>query len=70
MAQQTIHFRIRPDGRVEERVDGIQGDGCEQLTDRIEARIGSLQQRRRTSEAYQVQPLEAVPQQMVQQRPG
>ncbi|MFO7628621.1 MAG: DUF2997 domain-containing protein [Prochlorococcaceae cyanobacterium] len=70
MAQQTIHFRIRPDGRVEERVDGIQGDGCEQLTDRIEARIGSLQQRRRTSEAYQAQPLEAVPQQMVQQRPG
>ena len=70
MAQLTIHFRIRPDGRVEERVEGIQGAVCEQLTNRIEARIGSLQQRRPTSEAYQAQPLEVAPQQMVQQRPG
>jgi hypothetical protein len=52
MAEQTIRFRIRPDGRVEEQVEGIQGEGCEQLTERIEARLGVVQQRRATSEAY------------------
>jgi hypothetical protein len=53
MAQQTIRFRIRPDGRVEEQVEGVLGSGCEQLTERIEARLGSVQQRRSTVEAFQ-----------------
>jgi hypothetical protein len=52
MAQRTIRFRIRPDGRVEELVEGVQGIGCERLTERIEARLGSVQQRRNTSEAF------------------
>ncbi|WP_094554787.1 DUF2997 domain-containing protein [Synechococcus sp. 1G10] len=59
MAQTTIRFRIRPDGRVEELVEGIQGAACQQLTERIEHQLGSLQQRRSTSEAYQAAP-EAV----------
>jgi acylphosphatase len=54
MAQQTIRFRIRPDGRVEELVEGVQGQACELLTERIEARLGAVQQRRPTAEAYQV----------------
>ena len=53
MAQHTIRFRIRPDGRVEELVQGLAGDGCHQLTERIEARLGSVQQRQPTSEAFQ-----------------
>ncbi len=53
MAQQTIRFRIRPDGRVEELVEGVVGAGCEQLTERLEARLGAVQQRRPTAEAYQ-----------------
>lgn len=53
MAQRTIRFRIRPDGRVEETVDGVTGQGCHQLTERIEARLGTVQQRRETSAAYQ-----------------
>ncbi|MGB7564440.1 MAG: DUF2997 domain-containing protein [Prochlorococcaceae cyanobacterium] len=62
MAQSTIRFRIRPDGRVEELVQGVRGDGCEQLTERIEARLGTVQQRRSTSDAYlaQTMPVEAV----------
>ncbi|MCP9916822.1 DUF2997 domain-containing protein [Cyanobium sp. ATX 6F1] len=62
MAQSTIRFRIRPDGRVEELVQGVRGDGCEQLTERIEARLGTVQQRRSTSDAFltQIQPVEAV----------
>jgi hypothetical protein len=55
MEQQTIRFRIRPDGRVEELVEGVRGLGCEQLTERIEARLGTVQQRQSTAEAFQPQ---------------
>jgi hypothetical protein len=63
MAQHTIRFRIRPDGRVEELVEGLTGHGCEQLTERIEARLGSVQQRQSTSEAYQVSTAAVTPEQ-------
>ncbi|MBD1192887.1 DUF2997 domain-containing protein [Vulcanococcus sp. Clear-D1] len=63
MAQQTIRFRIRPDGRVEELVEGITGSGCEQLTERIEARLGSVQQRQATSEAFQASNAAVTPEQ-------
>lgn len=53
MAQRTIRFRIRPDGRVEETVMGVAGLGCQQLTERIESRLGTVQQRQETSEAFQ-----------------
>jgi len=52
MAQQTIRFRIHSGGRVQELVEGLQGEGCQQLTERIEARLGSVQQRQSTSEAF------------------
>ena len=35
MPQRTVRFRIRPDGRVEEQVEGVSGDACLQLTDRL-----------------------------------
>jgi hypothetical protein len=53
MAVQTLRFRIRPDGRVEELVEGLPGRACEDLTTRIESRLGSVQARQSTSEAYQ-----------------
>jgi hypothetical protein len=56
MAQHSIRFRIRPDGRVEEQVEGVLGQACEQLTARIEARLGTVQQRRSTAEAFQASP--------------
>jgi hypothetical protein len=67
MAQRTIRFRIRPDGRVEEVVEGVQGLGCEQLTASIEARLGTVQQRRSTTEAYQAEPLAAFDHQPLRQ---
>jgi hypothetical protein len=59
MAQRTIRFRIRPDGRVEEMVEGVAGQACHQLTERIEDRLGVVQQRRQTSEAFLAEPCEA-----------
>jgi len=55
MAQETIRFRIRPDGRVEELVEGVQGLACERLTELIEAKLGSVQKRQPTAAAYQLQ---------------
>ncbi len=52
MPQRTVRFRIRPDGRVEERVEGVTGDACLQLTDRLEAALGTVERRQSTSEAF------------------
>ena len=52
MEQLTIRYRIHPDGRVDELVEGFNGMACEQLTERIEARLGVVQQRRSTAEAF------------------
>lgn len=62
MPQRTLRFRIRPDGRVEERVEGVEGDGCLGLTERLESALGSVERREATSEAFsmraeQTQPL-------------
>ena len=63
MAQRSIRFRIRPDGRVEELVEGVVGNGCQQLTERIEASLGSVQQRQPTAEAFQAQNAALTPEQ-------
>ena len=52
MPQRTVRFRIRPDGRVEEQVEGVTGDACLQLTDRLEEALGTVERRQPTSEAY------------------
>jgi len=62
LTQQTIRFRIRPDGRVEETVEGVPGAACTSLSEHIESRVGSVQRRTPTAEAYQ-----AVAQGMQQQ---
>lgn len=50
--QTTIRYRIRPDGRVEQLVEGVRGQACEALTERIESRIGTVRSRVPTSEAF------------------
>lgn len=69
MAQRTIRFRIRPDGRVEEHVEGVQGAACESLTERIEARLGRVSQRRSTAEAFAAQSQAQSALQPLQQHP-
>ena len=43
MPQQTIKFNIRKDGTVTEEVMGTVGNECENLTKRIEERLGTVQ---------------------------
>lgn len=55
MPQRTLCFRIRPDGRVEERVEGVSGHSCHTFTDQLEAYLGTIEQCTLTSDAYQSQ---------------
>ena len=52
MSLRTLRFKIRQDGRVEETVEGIVGEGCIDLTEKLEAALGSVEQRKPTSEAF------------------
>ena len=52
MEQQTIHYLIRQDGTVEERVTGVAGDVCENLTRDLEKKLGDLERRVQTSDYY------------------
>ena len=53
MPQQTIKFTIRQDGTVTEEVMGTVGNECENLTKRIEERLGIVQSVEHKPEYYQ-----------------
>ena len=53
MAQQTIKFIIRQDGTVTEEVMGVVGTDCENLTKRIEERLGVVERVEHKPEYYQ-----------------
>ena len=53
MPERTLKFRIRQDGIVEETVEGVLGTGCHQLTERLEEALGTVEQTKSTSEAYE-----------------
>ena len=54
MAQQSIKFIIHQDGTVTEEVMGVIGNQCENLTKRIEERLGVVEKVEHTSDYYQV----------------
>lgn len=49
---ETLEFIIYPDGRVQERVTGITGASCAEVTAAIEAQLGRVVARELTSEHY------------------
>jgi Protein of unknown function (DUF2997) len=49
---ETIEFVIYPDGRVEERVIGMVGGSCAQVTAAIEEKLGVLASQELTSEYF------------------
>tara|TARA_R100000008_G_scaffold48299_1_gene28691 strand:- start:414 stop:623 length:210 start_codon:yes stop_codon:yes gene_type:complete len=55
MPQQTIKFTIKQDGSVTEEVIGIVGNDCENLTKRVEERLGVVQNVEHKPEYYQQQ---------------
>jgi len=55
MGKQQIEFIIRPDGTVTESVSGTVGADCQELTRRIEERLGEVKDREHKPEFYQQQ---------------
>ncbi len=55
MKKQTIKFRIRQDGTVQEEVEGCTGPACEILTEDINNKLGELQYIEHNADYYKTQ---------------
>lgn len=49
---ETLEFIIYPDGRVQEKVTGIVGASCAEVTAAIEAQLGQVLNQETTSEYF------------------
>lgn len=49
---ETLEFIIYPDGRVQEKVTGIQGSSCAEVTAALEQQLGIVIKQDTTSEYY------------------
>ena len=52
MPQRTLRFKIRQDGRVEETVEGLVGEACIDLTEKLEDALGPVERREPTSATF------------------
>ena len=52
MPQRTLRFKIRQDGLVEESVEGVSGQSCQKLTEKLENDLGVVQRSEPTAEAF------------------
>ncbi len=52
MPQRTLRFKIRQDGRVEETVEGIVGEACIDLTEKLEDALGTVERRVPTTDTF------------------
>ncbi len=52
MSMETLEFVIFPDGRVQEKVTGIVGSSCAEVTAAIEAQLGHVLSYQATSEFF------------------
>lgn len=51
---ETLEFVIHPDGRVEEKVTGIKGQSCAQVTEALEAQLGVVLHQQQTADYFSV----------------
>ena len=52
MPQRTLRFKIRQDGRVEETVEGLVGEACIHLTEKLEDALGTVERREPTTDTF------------------
>ena len=52
MPQRTLRFKIHQDGRVEETVEGFNGDACNNATKNIEDALGEVKVKNKTSMGF------------------
>ncbi|WP_448560724.1 DUF2997 domain-containing protein [Trichothermofontia sp.] len=58
---ETLEFVIYPDGRVVEKVTGISGSSCAEVTAAIEAQLGQVLSQETTAEYFAEVPQSAAP---------
>ena len=52
MPQRTLRFKIHQDGKVEETVEGFNGNACNSATKNIEDALGEVKVKNKTSEGF------------------
>ena len=52
MPQRTLRFKIHQDGRVDESVEGFNGNACNNATKNIEDSLGEVKVKHQTAEAF------------------
>ena len=52
MPQRTLRFKIHQDGRVEETVEGFNGNACNNATKKIEDALGEVKVKNKTTESF------------------
>ena len=52
MPQRTLRFKIHQDGRVEESVEGFNGNACNNATKNIEDALGEVKVKNKTSMGF------------------
>tara|TARA_B100001175_G_C19335708_1_gene554787 strand:- start:583 stop:798 length:216 start_codon:yes stop_codon:yes gene_type:complete len=52
MPQRTLRFKIHQDGRVEETVEGFNGNACNNATKNVEDALGEVKVKNKTAEAF------------------
>ncbi len=61
MPQRTLRFKIRQDGRVEETVEGLVGEACLNLTEKLEDALGTVERREPTSDIREKVQKQTIP---------
>ena len=52
MPQRTLRFKIHQDGKVEETVEGFNGNACNDATKNIENALGEVKLKNKTTQAF------------------
>jgi len=52
MPQITLRFKIHQDGKVEETVEGFNGNACNSATKNVEEALGEVTAKNKTTEAF------------------
>ena len=52
MPQRTLRFKIYQDGRVEETVEGFDGNSCNEATCKLENSLGHVIVKKKSSDAF------------------
>ena len=52
MPQRTLRFKIYQDGRVQETVEGFEGDSCHDATKNLEDALGEVKTKKLTTDSF------------------